>query len=325
MKNFLSRTWALFSSNVFAVSLLGILAVVSLLGTLIPQKEGPELYLKLYGEVFYRFFSLLNLTDLYASPFFYIILGLLGLSLFACSFNRLLTLLKGRVDLYAWGSFFAHLSVLIIYAGVIYGSLAGFSSYVQIEKGKKIYEPSQGFFVGLNDFNAKFDQNGRPQAYTSDLSVYSQGNEVLRRTISVNHPLIFRGIKFYQSNYGLNGLLEITGPDGGSERFPIAKGSSVIYAATGQLFHIAEIFPDLQVLHGMALETYEPTAPLALIEDIGWLVQGKPIRWNGYALKLIGATEYTGLQVKKDPGVWLVYLGFLLLTAGVGVMFYVKR
>src|SRR3989338_6767699 len=118
MKKLLSRTLESLSSNVFAVVLIGILAAISLIGTVIPQKESPETYLRLYGEVFYRLFSFLNLTNLYASPFFYIILGLLGFSLFACSYNRLMKLLKkGKGDLYHWGSFISHLSVLIIYIG----------------------------------------------------------------------------------------------------------------------------------------------------------------------------------------------------------------
>ena len=83
----------------------------------------------------------------------------------------------------------------------------------------------------------------------------------------------------------------------------------------------------------MAIDTYEPVKSVAfatahddnLSENVGWLVQGKPVRWGKYNLKLTEVKEYTGLQVKKDPGVWLVYLGFLFLTVGVGGMLYVKH
>ena len=332
MKNVLStqqlleRIWSLFSSNVFAVVLLVILAAVSLLGTVIPQREAPEVYLKLYGEVFSRFFGFLNLTNLYAAPFFYIILGLLGLSLFACSCNRLIKLLKEKDGLYHWGSFFSHLSVLVIYLGVIYGGVAGFSGYAQIEKGKDFLAPGGLFSVRLRDFNAKFDAQGRPLAYTSDLSVRENGREVLRKTISVNDPLSYKGLKFYQSSYGLTGWLEIRGPGGKIERSRISKDACcAYYTPTGQRFHVVEMFPDLHVLHGRPIENYEPNEPLAMIENIGWLVKGKPLKWGKYTLKLLGAVEYTGLQVKKDPGVWVVYLGFLLLTVGVGMVLYVKH
>lgn len=330
MKNFLSRTWDLLASNIFAVVLTGVLAAVSLLGTLIPQKEAPEMYFKLYGEVFFRLFSSLNLTNLYASPFFYLLLGLLGLSLYACSYNRLMELLKGKADLYRWGSFLAHLSVLIIYLGVIYGAVAGFSGYAQIEKGQDYYEPGGLFSVRLNDFNAKFDQSGRPMAYTSDLSVYENGKEVLRKTISVNDPLVYKGIKFYQSSYGLIGQLEIAGPGGKREKLSAGKGGCLVYAGTGQMFCVAELVPDMRLLHGMKMDSFEPTMPLILLSthdlgDVGWLMKDKPLKWGKYTLKLLGATEYTGLQVKKDPGVAIVYLGFLFLTVGVGMMLYVKH
>jgi len=333
MKKLLSRTWDLFSSNIFAVVLIALLAAVSLLGTVIPQKEASETYFRLYGEVFYRLFSSLGLTNLYASPFFYIILALLGLSLFACSYNRLMTLLKGKGDIYRWGSFFSHLSVLIIYLGAVYGNLAGFSGYDQIEKGKELTAPGGIFSVRLNDFNAKFDAAGRPLTYTSDLSVMENGQEVLRKTISVNDPLAYNGLKFYQSSYGLNGILEITGHGGKTERLPIYKGSCATYTGTGQMFHIEELFPDLHFLHGMAVAVYEPTKAVAFLiahddrssENVGWLAAGKPVRWGKYNLKLASAVEYTGLQVKRDPGVRVVYLGFLFLTVGVGIMLYVKH
>src|SRR3989344_5951878 len=311
MKKLLSRTWESLSSNVFAVVLIGILAAISLIGTVIPQKEAPETYLRLYGEVFYRLFSFLNLTNLYASPFFYIILGLLGLSLFACSYNRLMKLLKEKDGLYHWGSFFSHLSVLVIYLGVIYGGAAGFSGFDQIEKGKELIAPGGKFSVRLNDFNAKFDAAGRPLTNTSDLSVIENGKEVLRKTISVNDPLSYNGLKFYQSSYGLNGVLEVSIPGKKTESIPIYKGSCATYTGTGQMFHIEELFPDLHFLHGMAVAVYEPTKAVAFLiahddcssENVGWLAAGKPVRWGKYNLKLASAVEYTGLQVKRDPGV----------------------
>jgi cytochrome c biogenesis protein len=33
-------------------------------------------------------------------------------------------------------------------------------------------------------------------------------------------------------------------------------------------------------------------------------------------------TNYTGLQVNRDPGVWLVYIGFTLMLIGIGMTFY---
>lgn len=332
MKNTLSRlqpacrqAWDFFSSNFTAVVLLVLLAGISILGTVIPQKQPPEVYAKLFGEVFSGLFYFLGLTNLYASPVFIFISILLGISLLVCSSNRLLSAVQGKLDLYLWGSFLAHISVLIIYLGVIYGSQAGFSTDANILKGEAYFEPHEKFSVRLNDFNARFDAEGRPLNFTSDLSVIEDGKEILRKTIFVNKPLAYKGVKFYQSNYGLQGEFEISGPGGKKERVSVGKGGCITYSLTGQMFHVAELFPNLEVLHGRPMEVYEPTNPIALIQDVDWIIKGKAVRVGDYNLKLIKAKEYTGLQVKKDPGVPIVYLGFLFLSFGAGVMLYAKH
>ena len=47
--------------------------------------------------------------------------------------------------------------------------------------------------------------SGQPKKYASDLSVMENGREVLRKTITVNDPLVYKGVWFYQSGYGQEG------------------------------------------------------------------------------------------------------------------------
>ncbi|MEK7376348.1 MAG: cytochrome c biogenesis protein ResB [Candidatus Margulisiibacteriota bacterium] len=334
MKKLLSNIWDYLSSNTFAVILIFIIAVFSLLGTVIPQKQSGEIYVKLYGEAFTPLFYLLHLTDLFGSLLFKILMTALGMSLTACSINRLLSAFKDRFNFYSWGSFFAHLSTLVIFAGAIHGGINGFSSDISIEKGHSYFEQKENFHVKLNDFNAKFDANGRALDFSSDLTVVDSGKEVLRKTIYVNKPLEYKGIKFYQSSYGLNGVLSIKGPDGRTEDIPIYKGGCATYSRTGLMLCVQEFFSDMKVLHGRPQEVFEPTAPVIFLtthgndggkEEIGWLILGKQLDWNGYSLKLVSVKEYTGLQVKKDPGVPFVYLGFFLLSVGVCIMMYARH
>ena len=86
----------------------------------------------------------------------------------------------------------------------------------------------------------------------------------------------------------------------------------------------------MTMMHGFETDRFEPISPMILLStyddgEIGWLLKDKPVKWGKYSLKLTGAVEYTGLQEKSDPGVWLVYLGFLMLTFGVGAMLYTKK
>ena len=63
------------------------------------------------------------------------------------------------------------------------------------------------FSVRCDDFNITYyDLPGRKEKhvkeYTSLITVLENGKEVLKRTVQVNHPLHYKGLAFYQSNYG---------------------------------------------------------------------------------------------------------------------------
>ena len=78
----------LLSSVTLAVSLLIILAVTSIIGTVILQKGNPDQYLMEYGPGLYKFFRFLALDDMYRSWWFLTILVLLLANITTCSIKR---------------------------------------------------------------------------------------------------------------------------------------------------------------------------------------------------------------------------------------------
>jgi cytochrome c biogenesis protein len=78
-----------FSSVTLTIILLSVLAVTSIIGTLIPQNQTPEVYFRAYGEFFFRIFSALKIFDMYHSWWFQILLVLLTLNIVTCSIDRL--------------------------------------------------------------------------------------------------------------------------------------------------------------------------------------------------------------------------------------------
>ena len=83
------RIWDFFASVKLSFFLLLLLAVLSIAGTLIPQKEGAAAYVRAYGEAGWRFISAIGLNDLYHAPWFVLIMALLAANLVICSINRL--------------------------------------------------------------------------------------------------------------------------------------------------------------------------------------------------------------------------------------------
>jgi cytochrome c biogenesis protein len=83
------RIWDFFTSVKLTVVLLLTLALTSIIGTLIPQNEAPQAYLKAFGSLLYRFFDVLGFFDLYQSWWFQALMLLLAVNVLVCSIDRL--------------------------------------------------------------------------------------------------------------------------------------------------------------------------------------------------------------------------------------------
>ncbi len=81
--------YGLFSSVSLTITLLSILAISSIIGTLVPQNQNPEVYFRAYGEFFFKIFAALKLFDMYHSWWFQTLLILLTLNIVICSIERL--------------------------------------------------------------------------------------------------------------------------------------------------------------------------------------------------------------------------------------------
>ncbi len=238
--------------------------------------------------------------------------------------------------------FLTHLSILVIFAGAIVGSLFGFKGYVNVYEGETISSipaaendvRALNFSVRCNSFNVDFYPSGAPKDYRSDLSVIRDGKEVLRKTIRVNDPLNYEGITFYQSSYGgfpdvtfdvrdKNGLLlgSVFAPF--RKRAPVPGVNLAIEVADYQEhFHL----PDgSEGGPAIGLNIYSATVPPEGI----WITPGQPgVNQNGtysFVVKDLKMKRFTGLQVGKDPGVWLVWIGSIMLVAGIMMAFFVSH
>ena len=81
--------WNFFTSVRLAISLLAILAVTSIIGTIIPQHEAAAFYAERYSPGMVAFFQVLDIPNMYGSWWFTGLLALLALNLIVCSLDRL--------------------------------------------------------------------------------------------------------------------------------------------------------------------------------------------------------------------------------------------
>jgi cytochrome c biogenesis protein len=187
------------------------------------------------------------------------------------------------------------------------------------------------------------------------------GKTVASKVIDVNHPLTYKGVSFYQSDFGLDRLsFKVTGPGGESRRIefdvrmkdgPHGRQYTMTGASGDMPFEQISIGGrKLTVFaHNLAPDyvggervnaTTMPLNPAALVmvndrlpeykgldawTKLGWIEEGKSARFKEYTISMEKAVDYTVLQVGRNPGLPLVYTGFGLMLFGVFVSFYVTR
>ncbi len=214
-----------------------------------------------------------------------------------------------------------------------------------------------GYFVRCDSFDVDYYINplgqptGMPSEFHSTLSVFNlDGQKILDKRIRVNDPLTHHGITFYQSSYGtipegrgkiLLNVRPKNSPVSSGELVAIDPGASAYVAsidrtikavgfapygvrdaASGQVMFYRsqndeyinptveiEVYNGKNLLYKTTVMKIDPAQPS--------LPEGYTISYNGY-----WGTRYTGLQVTKDPGVWVVYTGFILLCIGPLIAFF---
>ena len=203
------------------------------------------------------------------------------------------------------------------------------------------------FQVYCEDFEVEFYGNSdMPKEYTSHLRVYDKGVEVMDKWIEVNEPLIYKGYTFYQSSYGVMGdpttykyILKATSGTGQTQTHMVRLGEKITIPGTNIEASVSDFTPSLRFdTSGNAITYSElmnnPAIRLKIWEggreNSKWVLRRYPATWtisgsNTIQLVDVMGAQYTGLQVRKDPGVWIVYLGCLFMSIGLYIAFFMTH
>ncbi len=260
---------------------------------------------------------------------------------------------KGNVT--RLGVYITHFSVLVILAGSIIGIYFGFNAYLPLNEGETSSVAYQGgspiplgFEIRCDNFEVDFyGSSDRPKDFKSWLTVMKDGKEVIRKSIEVNDPLTYNGITFYQSSYGsapdtTRGIFvfRVYATDGKSIEINPRIGDTFTIPGTSITGEIVRFNPALSIDASDRPFQYsqQMTNPAVYIEFTekekkkysGWLLKRYPQTWDlpdGNRVEFLEywGVQYTGLQVRKDPGVFLVYLGCLIMAAGLYITFFMSH
>jgi len=394
--DFISSIWDFFASVQLAIVTLCTISLVSIVGTILPQKEAAEWYIQKFGPALSRFIDLFHLNDMFGAVWFKALLSLLSANLIICSIDRFpgvwkqvtadmtktpakrlfamkrsttwtasasLEIAKDQSTRYlsgkgwkikageteegillcsrkgAWtrlGVFFVHGSILVILVGAIIGATLGFKGTVSILEGEgigKIRSNDTGAFINLgfevrcDGFNIDYYSNGMPKEYRSDLTILENGKEILHKAVKVNSPLTYKGITFYQSSYQAykDSLISITDKETGKEKtFMVPFQKELPWKEEGLRFGVINNKSTGEKITQLKIWFADPSGP----PSIFWMDAGNRVtieRGRKHYLFLGEQLYSTGLQVAKDPGVWWVYTGCVLILFGLFVTFFTSH
>jgi cytochrome c biogenesis protein len=363
----------------FAIFILLLISLCSIIGTVIEQDQSIEVYKinysstnPIFGFLTWDRILVFGLDHVYKTWWFLMLILLFGLSLICCtflqqlpslkiarrcqffrttgqfyrlkistilsnfSFNKILSRIKNnkysifqqKNIIYCYkgligriAPIIVHVSMIIILVGTIIGSLFGF-------KAQEIVPKTESFHIQnilnngqltiipktsarINDFWITYTKQKTISQFYSDLSILdNEGNEATRKTISVNYPLIYNGIYYYQTDWNLSGL-----------RFQDLNDKIIEYPLTNILSKQNKVWltwvsNNLSLDNGIILIIDNLEGYCSTYNEVGKFIGNIELSETinlKQPITLLEIISSTGLQIKTDPGIPTIYLGFFFL------------
>lgn len=214
-----------------------------------------------------------------------------------------------------------HFSMILILMGTVFGSIYGFKAQEIIPKNEIGHIQNiltTGYFTNIpnnsirvNDFWVTYNKKQILLQFYSDISILNnKGKELKRQTNYVNSPVIFENVYYYQTDWNLIGL-----------RFSNSYNQVIEYPLIQPLTTKSKIWltwvsKNLQSNFGLILIINNLQGYCSVYDQTGMFLGNLELNENIQTFSLTNFLEIlnvTGLQIKRDSGIPLIYTGSLLL------------
>lgn len=246
---------------------------------------------------------------------------------------------KGRWSRFA--PLVTHLGLFMVLLGALASGLTSFKASVPMFEGETLparhiiehmAQQRGAFASSQHDWDIRVDRfwmdyydNQTVRQYHSAISILREGQVVATKSIFVNDPLVYDGVWFYQAFWGVGAVqVQVAGK---AMRVDMEEASR--FGMEGTLSRIVPIGTQQYALWlrnekaPLTLllldpKTFAPTPVANVAAGQTTLIAGVPVRFEKPVL-------YSGLQTKADPGIPVVYTGFLIVILGSMLAFFAVR
>ena len=339
--------WKVLASTALTVALAVLICLLSAWGSIVVVKnqafysamdqvvlmpwlldEGVE-YLGATGWVF----ALITLMALFA------------LNTAVCTVDKVYGIIKTGRPFQSLFPHIVHVGFLVAMLGHLVGSVFGFRSY-----GNMLYEgevtpvPNTTMSIRLDGFSTDVNRHGDLSMLKSSVTLFNKDEVIEVADVTINGPLIHKGVAFYHTNQGRvpRGLIlevghgiggEIEGSVGGKivGEMIEAPFGGVFSTSDGAGYLLGNLYPDFALdedgrAYSLSGEYRNPHQEI-IVEggDVAFLdlstlgsrveLKGRTILFRDLSIK-----PYVVFTINKDPGIWFIIVGSAILVLGMALL-----
>jgi hypothetical protein len=335
-QNIIRRGFNLLASVRLAIPLLVLIAAASIAGSLIPQGRNVRLAEEVPSWV-QQFNAYFQLTDIFHSWWYITLLGLLGGCLLAITLKRLPTVWRQQGKGAGAGILLAHLGILMILGGMMYGGFSGFRYYAHLIEGEVTVLPPLPFVIKLDRFDLRYfdpdtfrhwGPNVRlPEKQESNFTLLHHGKPFLQAKAAPGRPVVARGVTILPSekDVGWAFTLVIHAPNGHEKVIPIRPWNPpLITLGFGNTTRILahRLSYDESAPQGADGSQHPTTteiiqlSPDGTTRSLGFAQEGTPLDYYSWKFSVERIRPYTGLHVYRRPEKPFLIGGLATLLVG---------
>ena len=218
-----------------------------------------------------------------------------------------------------FGPILVHFGLIILLIGSTYGNFSRQSLEEYLIPNETIDlindNSNKKLSLKLNNFYIDREDNGVPKQFTSNIEIFSEnGSESFKKETSVNHPIRYKGLTIYQADWSISNLiLKIDNITYQLQLKPVPEIGEQIW---GIVIELGE-----KIKKNYLLTINNEYGPIKIFDtdnfsetDIYLKKKGTEI--NSSQIEFIQAIPSSGLIIKNDPSVPIIYCSFVFIILG---------